>query len=89
MNFLSRHALALDDQSRRAFARKSLDDFVCFGSVAGPMNPGARLFRIRSELFQISVEMKKCLVLDVARLCSQVFPIRQTLRRRQPAFAEQ
>ena len=58
MNLFGRHALTLDDQSRRAFARESFDDLVCFGRVAGPMNPGARSFSIRRELFQILVEIK-------------------------------
>ena len=58
MNLFRRHALALDDESRTALARQSLDDVVRFGRVTGPMNLSTGSFGIRGELLEIPVEIK-------------------------------
>jgi hypothetical protein len=89
VRLFGRHALALNDGARVSVARQAHDDVVRLGGVAGPMDYGTALLRVRRKRFEILVEVQQHFVLDRAGLGAQVFPVAETASGFETAFAEQ
>ena len=77
---LGEHRFAFDDaRERRAVARMLGDNGVVLGRIAGPMNLSAQTRGVGLELFEIFVEPRHRVELDLRSEIAERFPLRHAM----------